>query len=60
MKTIDNVLSILFIIGVILVMFILLPIALYYNIENKVAETKLMEVTTAQIVEQNKQLGISK
>lgn len=60
MKTIDNVLSILFIIGVILVVFILLPIALYYNIENKVAETKLMEVTTAQIVEQNKQLGISK
>lgn len=60
MKTIDNVLSILLIIGIILVMFILLPIALYYNIENKVAETKLMEVTTAQIVEQNKQLGISK
>lgn len=60
MKTIDNVLSILLIIGIILVMFILLPIALYYNIENKVAETKLMEVTTLQIVKQNKQLGISK
>lgn len=59
MKTIDNVLSMLLIIGIIFIMFILLPIALYYNIENKVAETKLMEVTTIQIVEQNKQ-GVSK
>lgn len=60
MKTIDNVLSILFIIGVLFIMFIVLPIALYYSVEHKTAEIKLIEATTLQITEQNKQLGISK
>ena len=60
MKTIDNILSILFIIGILFIMFIILPIAVYYNIEHKTAEIKLIEATTLQITEQNKKLGISK
>ena len=45
---------------IITIFFTILSISLYFNMQKNIAETKLMEVTTLQIVEQNKQLGISK
>ena len=45
---------------IITIFFTIISIALYFDMQKNIAETKLMEVTTLQIVEQNKQLGISK
>ena len=40
------------------VIILTLPIVMYVTIQEKLAETELMKVTTLQIVQQNKELGI--